>query len=233
MVNLPLRDIDKTYDYLATDDSHEVLNSKIKGPDEAILQLASNNGNKEMNSNSKHSKEHKKDANHLLNSDRSTQKAFKSLYSEEAEIFDENIINHNSEETIVTDGNITNHNSEKADVIDENIRNQTSEETEVIAKNIKSHIPSEREIVDENAYTCKICGRKFKHHAWLVNHLRIHTRKKVSICDVCGMSFIHRYLLKSHMNVHTAGKTTIHVLIRDRSTSSTMLKKGNSWQRLP
>ncbi|XP_037633163.1 zinc finger protein 699-like [Sebastes umbrosus] len=55
----------------------------------------------------------------------------------------------------------------------------------------------------EIPYTCKTCGKDFRHNSQLVCHMRIHTDERPYLCKVCGKGFSQSSGLSAHKKIHT------------------------------
>ncbi|XP_027762563.1 zinc finger protein with KRAB and SCAN domains 1-like [Empidonax traillii] len=53
------------------------------------------------------------------------------------------------------------------------------------------------------SFKCPECGKGFKGHCMLLNHLQIHSRDKRFVCAECGKSFSRKANLVVHQRVHT------------------------------
>ncbi|XP_010121794.1 PREDICTED: zinc finger protein 271-like, partial [Chlamydotis macqueenii] len=59
---------------------------------------------------------------------------------------------------------------------------------------------------EEKPYKCAECGKGFKGHSRLLNHLQTHIREKMFECIECGKSFSRKANLAVHQRVHTGEK---------------------------
>ncbi|KAJ7428011.1 zinc finger protein 572-like [Willisornis vidua] len=56
---------------------------------------------------------------------------------------------------------------------------------------------------EKPSFKCPECGKGFKGHSRLLNHLQIHSRDKRFVCAECGKSFTRKANLVVHQRVHT------------------------------
>ena len=75
------------------------------------------------------------------------------------------------------------------------------------------------------ALMCEWCGAKFSKHAYLIEHLRVHTGERPYKCKVCSKTFTRRYMMTAHMRIHTGEKPFVCDLCGKEFACSTDLKR--------
>jgi len=75
------------------------------------------------------------------------------------------------------------------------------------------------------ALMCEWCGSKFSKHAYLIEHLRVHTGERPYRCKVCSKTFTRRYMMTAHMRIHTGEKPFVCDLCGKEFACSTDLKR--------
>ncbi|XP_009082924.1 PREDICTED: gastrula zinc finger protein XlCGF7.1-like, partial [Acanthisitta chloris] len=64
-------------------------------------------------------------------------------------------------------------------------------------------VDGQKLLSEEKPFKCPECGKGFKGHCRLLNHLQIHTRDKTFVCGECGKGLSSKASLVAHQRVHT------------------------------